>query len=131
MSKETQATLIIDIGELIIEDERFQSNPWIAIAIAVTLDNDGNEEMSSYRYLEDGSYEAGSPKAFGDILDKLLDLKGDMEMDGDGSFLQCLIHITKPDYQIRFQFEFDNPKRWWPGSVGMDMSGYAEALRPK
>ncbi|MFT7059252.1 MAG: hypothetical protein ACJASV_001759 [Pseudorhodobacter sp.] len=130
MSKETQAALISEIGEMIVEDERYLSNPWQGIGIAVTL-NEGSREMSSYRYLEDGSYEAGSPKAGSAFLRKMRELKLEMENDGDGSFLQCLIHITKPDYQIRFQFEFDNPKRWWPGSVGMDMSGYAEALRPK
>jgi hypothetical protein len=62
MSKETQAVLISEIGEMIVEDERYLSNPWQGIGIAVTL-NEGSREMSSYRYLEDGSYEAGSPKA--------------------------------------------------------------------
>jgi hypothetical protein len=132
MSKETQAALISEIGEMIVEDERYLSNSWQGIGIAVTL-NDGSREMSSYRYLDDGSYEAGSPKAAIAFLRKMRELKLEMENDGDGdgSFLQCLIHITKPDFKIRFQFEFDNPKRWWPGSIGMNMSGFAEALRPK
>lgn len=131
MSSETQAALISAVGEMIVEDKAMQRAPWQSLALAVTLDNDGNEEMSGYRYLEDGSFEAGSPDEFGDILDKLLELKAEMAADGDGSFQQCLIHIIKPEYKIRIQFEFDNPKRWWPKTVGVDMSEFAEALRPR
>lgn len=121
--------MIDEIGGMIVEDERFQAVPWQAIAIAVTL-ADGQREMSTYRYLEDGSFQAGSPKAAGAILRKIRALKAQMEADGDGAFQQCLIQITKPDYKLRLQFEFDNPKRWWPGDLGMDMSGFAESLRP-
>jgi hypothetical protein len=130
MNKEKQAQLISEIGEMIINDPRYISNPWQSIAIVITL-CDRSREMSSYRYLENGSFQAGSPNSAGAILRKFRDLKKQMETDGDGSFLKCLIHITKPDYNIRLQFEFDNPERWKPKTFGMDMSEFANLLRPE
>ncbi|KIX20081.1 hypothetical protein SY27_16345 [Flavobacterium sp. 316] len=129
MSKEKQAQLITEIGEMIVEDKTYQTKSWHSLAIAITLTDE--EKMSGYLYQEDGTYEAGSPREFGDLLDKLLELKAEMVKDGDKPFLQCLIHITKPNYKIRLQFEYENPKRWTRKSTGMDMSAFANALKPE
>lgn len=129
MSKEKQAQLITEISEMIVEDKTYQTKSWHSLAIAVTLTDE--EKMSGYLYQEDGTFEAGSPREFGDVLDKLLELKAEMVNDGDKPFLQCLIHITKPDYKLRFQFEYENPKRWALTSFGMDMSVFANALKPE
>lgn len=131
MTTEKQAALITQIGEMIVEDPRYLANPWHAIGIAATVSDSGTEKMSGYRYLEDGSFEAGGPKEFGDLLDKLLELKAEMVLQGERGFQQCLIHITKPDYKLRLQFEFDDPTRWSPTATGMDMSAFATLLRPE
>jgi hypothetical protein len=130
MNKGKQAQLITEIREMIIQDITYQTNPWYSLAVAVTLTHE-TEEMSGYLYQEDGTFEAGSPYEFGNVLDKLLELKSEMETNGDGSFLQCLIHVTKPDYKIRLQFEYENSKKWGSKSFSMDMSDFANLLRPE
>ena len=62
---------------------------------------------------------------------RVRDLRDDMAANGDGSFVQCLIHLTRPEYRLRLQFEFDDPKRWAPRKIGLDMSEFAEMLRPE
>lgn len=129
-SKEKQAQLITELGEMIVEDEKYQTKPWHSLAIAITLTKE-TEKMSGYLYQEDGTFEAGSPREFGDVLDKLLELKAEMVADGDKPFLQCLIHIKKPNYKIRLQFEYENATKWAPISKGLNMSDFANLLKPE
>ncbi len=130
MTTETQAALISEIGKMIIEDRAYQSDDWQALGFVVTLDG-GTRKMTGYRYPADGSFEASTPDEAGDVIRKFRALKEEMSKNGDGAFVQCLIHITKPDYKLRLQFEFDDPKRWAAKSIGMDMSEFAELLRPE
>lgn len=130
MSKEKQAQLITDIGEMIIDDYIAQNIAWEALSFVVTLYN-GTRSMTGYRYLKDESFEASTPEDAGDVIRKCRVLKEEMSNNGEGTFVQCLIHITKPDYNIRLQFEFDNPERWKPKIIGMDMSTFVNALRPE
>ena len=129
MSDEVSSKLIREIGEMILDDPEFGNDRWDAISLVATI-HDGSEEMSGYMYFADGSFEAAAPINFGDIIDKFLDLREHMDSNGQGAFLQCLVHITKPDIALRLQFEHENPKRWWPEKVSMDMSAFAEQLRP-
>lgn len=130
MTDATTADLTIEIGELIVDDRRYNEEDWQGIGIVVTF-FEGSEECSGYRYLADGSFEAGSPKRAGDLFDKLLELRDHMVATGDRPFVQCLVHITKPDYALRIQYEYDNPQRWWPSGPSADMSEFAEQLRPE
>ena len=130
MTDEKSADLIRKMGEMIINDPEFEDDSWEAIGLVATFQN-GSEEMSGYSYFADGSFEAAAPVNFGDVVDKFLELRNYMEATGQGAFLQCLIHITKPDYALRVQFEHNDPKRWWPKKISMDMSEFAEQLRPE
>lgn len=130
MTDATSADLTMEIGELIVEDTRYTQDDWVGIGIVATF-FEGSEECSGYRYFSDGSFVAGSPKRFGDLFDKLLALRDHMGENGEGAFVQCLIHITKPDYALRIQYEHDDPKRWWPGGPSADMAAFAEQLRPE
>lgn len=129
MSDEISSALIREIGEMVLDDPEFEADTWDAISLVATF-HDGSEEMSGYMYFADGSFEAAAPFNIGDIVDKFLELREHMEENGQGAFLQSLLHITKPDIALRLQFEHDNPKRWWPEKVSMDMSAFAEQLRP-
>ena len=130
MSKEKQAQLITEIGEIIVDDYIAQNIAWEALGFVVTLYN-GTRRMTGYRYVKDENFEASTPENAGDVIRKCRVLKEEMSNNGEGTFVQCLIHITKPDYKIRLQFEFDNPERWKPKIIGMDMSEFANALRPE
>lgn len=46
-------------------------------------------------------------------------------------FLFNVYHLIKPNYDLYLQFEFDNPERWTRESTIMDMSKFAETLRPE
>lgn len=129
-SKEKQAQLITEIGEMIVEDYITENIDWEALGFAITLHN-GTRRATGYRYLKDGDFEASIPEEFGDLIKKVDVLKNEMTQNGDGTFVQCLIYLTKPDYTIRLQFEFDNPERWTRKSTGMDMSAFANLLKPE
>jgi len=130
MSDTSQAALITEIGELIAGDAALQALDWQGLGFAVTLAG-GDREMTGYRYLEDGSFEADTPDNGGDVMRKFRDLKNVMIASGDGAFVQCLVHLTRPEYRLRLQFEFEDPTRWRPKKISMDMSEFAEMLRPE
>ena len=129
MTDSIQNALIFEIGEMILDDPEYAGDTWDALSIVTTLD-DGTERMSGYVYDAEGGFEAAAPERFGPILDKLIELRERMEETGGGAFVQCLIQIKKPDYALTVKFEHDDPGRWSPGKVSMDMNQYAEALRP-
>ncbi|TXD35259.1 hypothetical protein FRC96_11305 [Lujinxingia vulgaris] len=130
MSKDIQAALITEIGEMIAGDDYLQAQEWQGLGLVVTI-QDGTRRMTGFRYLEDGSFEADTPDNGGDVMRKLRELKHAMIANGDGAFVQCLIHLTRPDYELRLQFEFDDPTRWKPKKISMDMSEFADLLRPE
>lgn len=130
MADATTADLTIEIGEMIVENFEYRDDTWQGLALVATF-FEGSEECSGYQYFGDGSFEAGGVKNFGDFLDKLLELRAHMHQNGEGAFVQCLIHITRPDYALRIQYEHENPERWWPGGPSADMSAFAEQLRPE
>lgn len=129
MTDEASAKLTIEVGELILEDSRYNEDDWQGIAIVVTFFQ-GSQRCSGYRYFEDGSFKAGSPRRAGDLIDKVEELREHMRENGEGAFAQCLIHITKPDYALRIQYEHDDPRRWSPDGPAADMSAFADLLRP-
>lgn len=129
MTDKLSADLTHEIGEMVVDNFNYRDDSWQGIALAVTL-YEGCEELTGYQYFSDGGWEAGGVKKFGDLLDKLLELKEHMGSNGEGAFVQCLIHVTKPDYKLRIQYEHDNPKRWSP-TISADMGDFAELLRPE
>ena len=130
MADAKSADLTIEIGEMIVENFEYRDDSWLGISLVATFFK-GSEECSGYQYFDDGSFEAGGVSNFGEFLDKLLELRDHMDQNGEGAFVQCLIHITKPDYALRIQYEHENPERWWPSGPSADMSAFAELLRPQ
>ncbi|WP_299730324.1 hypothetical protein [uncultured Tateyamaria sp.] len=130
MADAVSADLTIEVGEMVVENFQVRDDSWHGLALVGTF-FEGSEECSGYQYFADGSFEAGGMNNFGDFLDKLLELREHMAENGEGTFVQCLIHVTKPDYALRIQYEYDNPERWWPSGPSADMSEFAEQLRPE
>ncbi|MEM1431542.1 MAG: hypothetical protein AAGG09_18960 [Pseudomonadota bacterium] len=129
MTDSIQNALIFEIGEMIVEDPRYADDAWHSISLVATIGEDV-EELTAFRFDEAGQSSPGTPRRGGAILDKLIELREQMQQTGGGAFVQCLIQIKKPDYDLTVKFEHDDPERWSPGSVSMDMSAFADALRP-
>lgn len=121
--------MILEVGRMVIEDPEYRDDRWQAISLVGTL-GDGQREMTGYQYFADGDFEAAAPEEFGDILRKLMELRDVMEVVNGDVWKQCLIQITKPDYEVKMQFEYDDAQRWTPKEVSLDMSGFANSIRP-
>lgn len=130
MPDSEQARMINAIGEAIVEDPNVERVEWQALAFVATI-LDGQEQMTGYRYTGDGGFEALRLRGFGDVLDQLMELREAMQAEaGAAPWSQCLIQITKPDYALKLTYEYENPERWRPRKVGLDMSEFAGSLRP-
>ena len=119
--------LIFEIGSMIVNNPKFAKYEWQGIA-AVGNFSHGQQRMNGYVYVDDGDFEAGSPGF--EALRKIRDLREEMEKETNKVWHQCLIHVTKPDFKINIQFEYDDPKRWSLKKISRDMSDYAESLKP-
>ncbi|WP_083099010.1 hypothetical protein [Pseudophaeobacter leonis] len=129
MANLTQSELVFAVGELIVEDPKIASKPWDALSLVATFNNN-SEKLSGYRYWGESEYEAAEIGNFGDILDKLLELRDAMGDEVDGLWVQCLLQITKPDYAFRVQYEYSDPQRWSPHEMTPTMQEFAASLRP-
>ena len=129
MANTTQSALVFEIGEMIVEDPSVDAQPWEAISLVATYE-DGSEELIGYRYLGGGDYEAVAPQNFDDLMDKLMELRQAMSDEVEGLWVQCLLQISKPNYDFRVQYEYDDVLRWAPKSMSPTMADFAETLRP-
>lgn len=128
MTDAAQADLTVALGELIVEDPGFATRPWVALSLVATF-AEGQQSVTGYRYLADGDFEAQIPRNLDEVLDKLEELRNAMAGDQQ-PWLQCLIQITRPDYDLKLAFEYDDPAKWAPTGVSRDMAAFADALRP-
>jgi hypothetical protein len=119
--------LILEIGSLIVNSKAYVRYQWQGIAVVGNFSH-GQERMNGYVYLDDGDFEAETPGF--DTMDKVLELREEMKKETNQEWHQCLIHVTKPDFKINIQFEYNDPDRWSLKKVSRDMSDYAESLKP-
>lgn len=119
--------LILEIGSLIVKSKAYAKYEWQGIA-AVGNFSHGQQRMNGYVYLDDGDFEAETPGF--ETLRKVRELRQEMEKETNKAWNQCLIHVTKPDFKINIQFEYDDPDRWSLKKISLDMSEYAESLKP-
>ncbi|TDK21699.1 hypothetical protein E2F46_14245 [Luteimonas aestuarii] len=117
------------IGEMIADDAAFQPPDRVGLGMVVTLSG-GTRRMTGFRHLADGDFIPDTPDEAGDVMRKTRDLRDALVFDGHGAFVQCLIRLTRPGGRLRLQFVFDAPKRRVPRGIGLDMSEFAQGLRP-
>jgi hypothetical protein len=129
MNQSEANEMIMNIGAMIINDVCYLDGDWNALALVGDL-SDGQRGVCGYQYFPDGTFAAKIPKKFSDVLYKLSQLREATHTEEGVGWHQCLIHITKPGMNINIQFEYDDPNRWSLGSVSLDMSEYAESLKP-
>lgn len=113
---------------MIVKDEEYAAGQWVGIAVLGNFSH-GQQRMTGYQYLADGKFAPAVPYNL-DVLESLWVLRKEMTKDDETTWHQCLIHITKPDLDIDIQFEYDDPDRWTLKTKSLDMSAYAELLRP-
>ena len=127
--------LIHEIGTLIISDKRYTDpepdrklRHWDALALVFNVEP---RSGGGNGYVYDGDqWEARIPENTQPILEKLRELQALTKTPDGKTWQQCLIHITRPDYKINIQFEYDDPRRWSLKKVSLDMADYANFLRP-
>jgi len=127
-SRELAAELIQAIGGLVLQNDEYRSDPWDGLSIVVTL-VPGRQNVTGYIYDGD-SWTSRTPRGDDSFLDKCIELQEAMRSPKGEVWKQALIHITKPGPEINIKFEYDDPKRWSLKKVSLDMSDYAESLRP-
>jgi len=119
--------LINDIVENMLASEELKDNAWDTLALVMKFGN-GARGATGYRYNGD-KFTAWTPEGFTsiDIMTELLEL---MAKEEGREWQQALIHVKKADMSFDMQFEYDNPHRWSPTAKSLDMSEYANSLRP-
>lgn len=127
MKSKKSDELVFEIGSLIVNSEEYANSNWQGIAIVGDFSY-GQVAMEGYVYFYDGDFKTELPGS--DILRKLRELREEMKKEINKAWHQCLIHITKPDFKINIQFEYDDPKRWSLKKISLDVSDHAESLKP-
>jgi hypothetical protein len=129
MTQNEANDLIMEIGSMIVNDDRYFAEDWRSLALVGNFSH-GQRAMNGYQYFVDGSFVAKIPKSFSDIINQLKSLRETMKNEKGEEWHQCLIHITKPEMKINIQFEYDMPDRWSVKNISLDMTDYAESLKP-
>ncbi|ABC31731.1 conserved hypothetical protein [Hahella chejuensis KCTC 2396] len=120
--------LVMEIGSIMLGSEEYEKYEWAGIALVGNFSH-GQQRMNGYVYLVDGDYQAAIPSV--DALRKIKVLRDEMAKAEGREWHQCLIHITRPDYKINIQFEYDDPDRWKLKNISRDMREYADFLKPE
>jgi hypothetical protein len=119
--------MILEIGSMILNDVNYADHDWNALALVGNFSY-GQRRINGYQYFRDSSFVAEIPKC--DVTYQLKQLREAMKSESGKEWHQCLIHITKPEMKINIQFEYDDPERWSLKKVSLDMSDYAQSLKP-
>ena len=124
--------LISKIGGLILSHPEYADNPWVGITILVEFLGRRSHASHGYRYLDDGSFTPALPDGpeGDDAYDTIVELRDLMAADTGNTWHQCLIQIWQPGPQIKVLFEYDDPTRWSIKEFSMDMSPYANSIKP-
>ena len=125
----TKDEVVQQLGQTIVTDPEYGKFDWQGVALMVTR-KPTERRMTGYLYLADGTFSATRPGNNRKIKDLAGLLQQVMEDETGARWLKCLIHVWKPGPEIDIQFEYDDPERWKIQKVSLDMSDYAESLRP-
>lgn len=100
---------------------------WDALSLVVSL-SDGRKGENGYVYIGD-SYRGWSTRG-ADLIYKMRELRQLIFDEGDRPCHQALIQIEKPELSLSIQFEYDDPSPWSLATKSLDISDYANSLRP-
>lgn len=130
MGTSKASELVHVIGNKIVSDPAYLDQPWDGVSLVGTF-SEGQRRMTGFRFFADGAFKASLPKDKDlGIMNGLRDLHREMSAETGAAWHQCLIQIWKPGPKIHIDFEYDDPERWKLKPVSLDVSDYANSIRP-
>ena len=113
---------------IILAAEKLETREWDSLSLVVDF---SEGQRSEYGYTYQGDAYNGFTSGSNYLIRKMYELRQLMIDNGDRAWHQSLIQLSKPDYNLSVAFEFDNPTRWSRVITSLDMSEYANSLRPQ
>ena len=113
---------------IIMDSEDLETREWDSLSLVVDF-SEGRQREYGYTY--HGDLYNGFTSDSNYLIIKMYELRQYMIDNGDRAWHQSLIQIAKPDYNLSVVFEFDDPTRWSRVITSLDMSDYANSLRPE
>lgn len=127
MSRQEHADLIVQIGEMIVEDPASAAQDWQVITIISSFKED-NQTFKSYWFDADGTYSVLPLTGAFDVMERIEDLRDEMVRNDDRPWVQCLISISQPEFKLSMKYEYDNPDLWTASTIVAEMSKRANPL---
>ena len=122
---------IQQIGQMILTSKKIETlDAWDGLSFVITLREGGGGGIHGFYYLKDGSFGAKTPGQVGKIITAFHALQEAMHKESGDRWHQALVHLTRPGPKIDIKFEYDNPVRWKPTVSGLDMTDYANSIKP-
>jgi hypothetical protein len=105
-------TEVLDLGELVSSHEVCRDTDWSYIALVATFTSQ-RRSMFGYVFFDDGRWEALLPRDPGrSVMKAFRRLHEHMEAINGGAWQQCLLEISRIDFTVSVDFEYDDPDRW-------------------
>ena len=131
MNEQFKSEQIHEIGQMILSSENISRlEDWDALSIVVTLREGRGGNVHGFFYRENGEFGPTTPGEPKKTVTAFHTLRNIMEEETGDKWLQALVHLTRPGPQINIKFEYDDPQRWKPKISGLDMSDYANSIKP-
>lgn len=127
MSTDRASELLIEIGSMIVQDERYADLPWEGISV-VAIVGDGVTQMSGYAYDASGKPTAKNPGNRG-VIDAFEELRDAMRVEGKRPWKTALFQVKRSEMKVMMDFEYEDSMRW--KVTPWNLTDMVEQLRPK
>lgn len=104
--------LINQVGLMIVTDPAVDAEYWDGYALIVRYgDGPVARKLYGFRYLDDGSFEAATPRSekLGEALDALREAT---RVEGKAPWDACVFQIRRDTRRIHAEFEYEHPEQW-------------------
>jgi hypothetical protein len=115
--------LVQDLGNVIVRDEFYQSEPWEQLALVIDIDQ--RKRMFGYVYAA-GDWEAASPDGI-EPLETARRLQQAMRLPDKTPWKKCLVKIDRGTATIDIDFDYEGTA-WVPDTA--DPEYFALSLKP-
>lgn len=131
VNEQAKSDQIQEIGQMILTSEKIaRLEDWHALSIVVTLREGRGGNVHGFFYRQNGEFGPTTPGKPKDTVTAFHTLRNIMEEETGDKWHQALVQLTRPGPEINIKFEYDDPQRWKPEISGLDMSDYANSIKP-
>ncbi|WP_299410084.1 hypothetical protein [Acaryochloris sp. IP29b_bin.148] len=128
---QTRSDRIQQIGQMILASKKITDiKNWDGLSLVITLREGRGGSVHGFYYLKNGNFGATSTGQVGKTITEFHALRNIMYEETGERWCQALVHLTRPGPDINIKFEYDNPQRWKPSISGLDMTDYANSIKP-